>query len=54
MLFVHIGDSGDAISSFHGSNTAKAAAHWTSKDVLLKLYVLDGSWEETIKVCDIQ
>jgi hypothetical protein len=48
----HIGETGDAIFSFHGTHTAKAAARWTSKDVLLKLYnKLDSGWEEKIKVC---
>ena len=52
MLHVcHIGETGDAVLSFHGTQTAKAAARWMNRDVLLKLYKLDSGWEEKIKVC---
>ena len=47
--------TGDRVSTFHGSCTQEAAAHWDSKKVLLKVYQSDGgcmdpAWAEGIVV----
>ena len=47
--------TGDRVSTFHSSNTHKAAAHWDSKQVLLKIYQsgggsMDPAWVEQIVV----